>query len=114
MTVPTHMHGDEAPTDLGVVRRLVAEQFPRRAPRPVAVVASTGTANAMYRLGDDFVVRQPRTNLERHASRAQQRLELVGRHGSAQQEALRLVATERAHGVELALGLDAFRHHAQA
>lgn len=54
------MHDDEVPTDLGLVRRLIVEQFPRWARHPVAAVASTGTDNAMYRLGDDLVVRLPR------------------------------------------------------
>ncbi|AEW98521.1 putative phosphotransferase (plasmid) [Streptantibioticus cattleyicolor NRRL 8057 = DSM 46488] len=45
--------------DEGLVRRLVAGRFPRWADLPVARVASGGTVNAMYRLGDDMVVRLP-------------------------------------------------------
>ncbi|MDM7854451.1 aminoglycoside phosphotransferase family protein [Cellulomonas alba] len=54
------MHADELdlPTDL--VARLVAEQLPRWAGLPVRRVASSGTDNAMFRLGDRMVVRLPR------------------------------------------------------
>lgn len=54
------MHTDELelPTDL--VARLVAEQLPQWAGLPVRRVASSGTDNAMFRLGDAMVVRLPR------------------------------------------------------
>jgi aminoglycoside phosphotransferase (APT) family kinase protein len=54
------MHADEAGIDTGLVRRLVAAQFPTWADLPVAPVPSAGTHNAMYRLGDDLAVRLPR------------------------------------------------------
>jgi len=54
------MHADEADIDLGLVRRLVAGQFPVWADLPVAPVPSSGTDNAMFRLGDDLAVRLPR------------------------------------------------------
>jgi aminoglycoside phosphotransferase (APT) family kinase protein len=54
------MHEDEVPTDVALVRRLVAEQFPGWAGMNVAPVPSSGTVNALYRLGDDLVVRLPR------------------------------------------------------
>ncbi|MFO7544050.1 MAG: aminoglycoside phosphotransferase family protein [Trueperaceae bacterium] len=60
MTASTRMHDDEVPTDAGLVRRLIAEQFPRWAQLPLVPVASAGTDNALYRLGDDLVVRLPR------------------------------------------------------
>ncbi|MFC9281671.1 aminoglycoside phosphotransferase family protein [Streptomyces collinus] len=53
------MHPGMHPIDVGLVRRLVAGQFPRWAHLPVERVASGGTVNAMYRLGDDMVVRLP-------------------------------------------------------
>ncbi|MGW1987846.1 aminoglycoside phosphotransferase family protein [Streptomyces collinus] len=53
------MHPGTHPIDAGLVRRLVAGQFPRWARLPVERVASGGTVNAMYRLGDDMVVRLP-------------------------------------------------------
>ncbi len=46
--------------DEGLVRRLVAAQFPQWAGRAVRRVASAGTDNAMFRLGDDLVVRLPK------------------------------------------------------
>lgn len=54
------MHADEVETDAGLVRRLLAAQFPQWAELPLARVASSGTDNALYRLGDDMVVRLPR------------------------------------------------------
>lgn len=54
------MHADEVDIDATLVRRLVAEQFPRWADRPMDRVPSAGTVNAIYRLGDDLAVRLPR------------------------------------------------------
>nr|WSY55098.1 aminoglycoside phosphotransferase family protein [Streptomyces sp. NBC_00886] len=54
------MHADELDIDAKLVSRLVAEQFPQWAELPVTRVASAGTDNAMYRLGEDMVVRLPR------------------------------------------------------
>lgn len=56
----TRMHADEVVTDVGLVRALLREQHPRWADLPVAPVPSTGTDNAVYRLGDDLAVRLPR------------------------------------------------------
>lgn len=55
------MHADEIETDAALVRRLIAAQFPQWADLPIAAVRSAGTANAIYRLGDDMAVRLPRT-----------------------------------------------------
>jgi aminoglycoside phosphotransferase (APT) family kinase protein len=54
------MHDGEAGIDAGLVRRLVAVQFPRLAGLPVSAVRSTGTVNAIYRIGDDLCARLPR------------------------------------------------------
>jgi len=54
------MHDGEVGIDAGLVRRLVAVQFPRLARLPVSAVRSTGTVNAIYRLGDDLCARLPR------------------------------------------------------
>jgi aminoglycoside phosphotransferase (APT) family kinase protein len=54
------MHADEADIDISLVRRLLAAQFPHWADLPVEPVDSSGTDNAMYRLGDDMAVRLPR------------------------------------------------------
>lgn len=48
--------------DENLVRKLLAEQFPRWAGRTVERWPSGGTVNAMFRLGDDMVVRLPLTN----------------------------------------------------
>ncbi|MGH9173393.1 MAG: aminoglycoside phosphotransferase family protein [Vicinamibacterales bacterium] len=54
------MHADEVETDVALVGRLLAAQFPRWAELPIEPVPSAGTDNALYRLGDDMVVRLPR------------------------------------------------------
>lgn len=54
------LHANEVDTDLKLVRRLLADQFPEWAGLPISPVASTGTVNAMYRLGEVMVVRLPR------------------------------------------------------
>ena len=54
------MHSDEVETDVALVRRLLAAQFPQWAALPIAPVPSAGTDNALYRLGDDMVARLPR------------------------------------------------------
>jgi aminoglycoside phosphotransferase (APT) family kinase protein len=54
------MHADEVETDAGLVRRLLAGQFPDWASLPIDPVPSSGTDNALYRLGDEMVVRLPR------------------------------------------------------
>ena len=54
------MHVDEIHTDGPLVRRLLAGQFPQWADLPLERVPSSGTDNALYRLGDDMVVRLPR------------------------------------------------------
>jgi aminoglycoside phosphotransferase (APT) family kinase protein len=49
----------DADSDVGLVRRLLAAQFPQWAAQPIERVPSTGTDHALYRLGDDQVVRLP-------------------------------------------------------
>ena len=58
------MHADEVDTDAALVGRLLAEQFPQWAGRPIEPVPSPGTDNALYRLGDDMVVRLPRRQVD--------------------------------------------------
>lgn len=55
------MHADEPETDDALVRRLITAQFPHWSGLRVERVGAAGTANAMYRLGADLVVRLPRT-----------------------------------------------------
>jgi aminoglycoside phosphotransferase (APT) family kinase protein len=59
MTWP-RMHADEVHTDEHLVRRLLGGQFPRWTNLSIARVPSSGTDNALYRLGEDLVVRLPR------------------------------------------------------
>ncbi len=54
------MHADEVDIDASLVRRLLSTQFPRWADLPIEPVASAGTDNALYRLGNDLAVRLPR------------------------------------------------------
>jgi len=54
------MHADEPDIDEALVRRLIAAQFPHWSPLPIELVASSGTDNAMFRLGDELAVRLPR------------------------------------------------------
>src|ERR1022692_4232888 len=54
------MHDGEVDIDLQIVRRLLVAQFPHLCDRPIKEVRSTGTVNAIYRLGDDMCLRLPR------------------------------------------------------
>jgi aminoglycoside phosphotransferase (APT) family kinase protein len=54
------MHDDEVEVDEGLVRRLLAAQMPDLADQPLTTVEPWGTDNAIWRLGDDLVVRLPR------------------------------------------------------
>jgi aminoglycoside phosphotransferase (APT) family kinase protein len=53
------MHDDQVDVDLAIVQRLLAEQFPELAGRPITPVTSTGTVNALFRIGDDLIARLP-------------------------------------------------------
>lgn len=57
---PKRMHSTEIETDTALARRLIETQFPRWAHLSLTPVASGGTDNALYRLGDSLVVRLPR------------------------------------------------------
>jgi aminoglycoside phosphotransferase (APT) family kinase protein len=54
------MHAHEADIDASLVGRLLAGQFPQWSDLPISPVRSAGTDNALYRLGEDLVVRLPR------------------------------------------------------
>jgi aminoglycoside phosphotransferase (APT) family kinase protein len=60
MIVGVKMHADEVDIDDVLVGRLVAGQFPEWADLPIEPVASSGTDNAMFRMGADLAVRLPR------------------------------------------------------
>ena len=54
------MHADEIGTDVALVRRLLAGQFPHWADLTITRVASYGTDHDIYRLGDHLAARLPR------------------------------------------------------
>lgn len=54
------MHDGEVEIDAELVGRWVAEQFPHLADLPITEVRSTGTVNAIYRLGEHLCARLPR------------------------------------------------------
>jgi aminoglycoside phosphotransferase (APT) family kinase protein len=56
----TRMHADELELDEPLVRRLLAEQFPKWAELPLRRIEPSGTVNAIFRLGDELSVRLPR------------------------------------------------------
>ncbi|MFI8963902.1 aminoglycoside phosphotransferase family protein [Streptomyces sp. NPDC053493] len=59
--------------DEDLVRRLVAAQFPRWAGLPVRQLVTAGTDNAMFRLGDEWVVRLPKAEWARGQVEKEQR-----------------------------------------
>lgn len=54
------MHADEIDTDVALVRRLLAGQFPQWAELAIDPVVSYGTDHDIYRLGDHLAARLPR------------------------------------------------------
>jgi aminoglycoside phosphotransferase (APT) family kinase protein len=54
------MHADEIDTDVALVRRLLAGQFPQWADLAIEPVVSYGTDHDIYRLGDRLAARLPR------------------------------------------------------
>lgn len=66
------MHADEIETSVELVRTLLREQHPQWADLPIQPVTSAGTMHALYRLGDDLVVRLPlRPDAEREVAKEQ-------------------------------------------
>lgn len=53
------MHDDQVDVDTEVARRLIATQFPEWSSLPVSAVTSTGTMNAIFRVGDALSARFP-------------------------------------------------------
>ncbi|GAA1337446.1 aminoglycoside phosphotransferase family protein [Arthrobacter roseus] len=53
------MHDDELHLDDDMVRQLIVEQFPEWRREPVRRIATEGTVNAIFRIGDDFAARLP-------------------------------------------------------
>ncbi|AMJ62848.1 aminoglycoside phosphotransferase family protein [Bosea sp. PAMC 26642] len=56
----TRLHADEVAIDAALAGRLVASQFPAWRDLALTRIASGGTDNAIFRLGEEFCVRMPR------------------------------------------------------
>lgn len=69
------MHEGQLALDVGQVRRLVASQFPQWAGLPVHPVASAGTVNALFRIGEGLVARFPLVGADAEAVRRDLELE---------------------------------------
>jgi aminoglycoside phosphotransferase (APT) family kinase protein len=54
------LHSDEIPIDAELVRLLVSRVMPAYADTPVRRLASSGSTNALFRLGEQLLVRLPR------------------------------------------------------
>lgn len=54
------LHSDEIPIDAELVRALVGRAMPDYVDAPVRRLASSGSTNALFRLGEEFLVRLPR------------------------------------------------------
>ena len=54
------LHDDELPVTEELVRRLVRDQLPQHSHLPVARLDSSGSSNALFRLGPSLLVRVPR------------------------------------------------------
>lgn len=54
------MHADEVETDVALVQRLLADQFPRWSGLAIEPVASYGTDHDIYRIGPQLAARLPR------------------------------------------------------
>lgn len=60
------MHEDEVEVDEALVRQLLAAQMPELVGLTISLVEPWGTDNAIWRLGDEFVVRLPRIHWAQH------------------------------------------------
>ena len=65
------MHPDQLAVTAATVRELVAEQFPQWRDLPVQALSTSGTVNALFRLGDHLVARFPLRSAEVDTTRRQ-------------------------------------------
>lgn len=54
------MHENEIPIDIDLVQKLISDQFPEWKALSITKIISSGTDNALYRLGDEYLIRLPR------------------------------------------------------
>jgi aminoglycoside phosphotransferase (APT) family kinase protein len=59
-TVTRALHTDEIPIGTALVRALIDRAMPRYVDLPLRELASSGSTNALFRLGEDLLVRLPR------------------------------------------------------
>jgi len=69
------MHAGQLSVSVAQVRALVARQFPQWRDLPVREVASTGTDNAIFRIGDRYAARFPLQPMTAEAARHSLRVE---------------------------------------
>lgn len=60
----TKMHENEVMVDETLVHHLLKNQCPQWSHYPLKAIASSGTDNALFRLGNEFVIRLPRVEWE--------------------------------------------------
>src|SRR5438093_9127616 len=53
------MHEDQADVDADLVHRLLADQSPHLSTLPITAIESTGTVNALFRVGEELIARLP-------------------------------------------------------
>ncbi|KUN24721.1 aminoglycoside phosphotransferase [Streptomyces antibioticus] len=53
------MHDDQVDVTTDIVATLIEDQFPQWSGKPVRLLSSTGTVNAIFRIGDDLCARFP-------------------------------------------------------
>lgn len=70
----TVLHDNEIPIDVDLVRKLVDTQFPQYAALSLRRLGASGSTNALFRLGDDLLVRLPRQPGNGAAIEQEQRL----------------------------------------
>jgi aminoglycoside phosphotransferase (APT) family kinase protein len=76
---PPPLHADEVPVSGALVQSLIEDQFPHWSRLPLQRMTSTGTDNAIFRLGPEMGVRLPR--IERAVQQVGKELEWLPRLG---------------------------------
>src|ERR1019366_5922557 len=59
-SVTDPLHDDEFLIDLSLVRALVDRALPEYASLPLSPLGASGSSNALFRLGDELLIRLPR------------------------------------------------------
>ena len=92
------IHADEFEVGSDLVRRLLADQHPRWADLPIQRVPSWGTDNALFRLGDELVVRLPVHEASAHDIEREERWVPLVAAGLPARVPERVASGEPAHG----------------